>query len=94
MHTVLNILHACSVSHLHLFFPPPTLPPPPSLPPDTVSVTMPEMIAQTNMDAQAIARLREEISKFTVWLSRHSERFFVKNYEQPSVEYKDAARLA
>jgi len=45
-------------------------------------VNMPELIAQTNMDAASVARLKEELGKFTVWLSRNSEKFFVAKYEK------------
>jgi len=50
------------------------------------------MIAQTNMDAQSVARLKEEISKFCTWLSRRSQDFFVAKYEKPSAEYIESAR--
>ncbi|KAJ5605663.1 hypothetical protein N7510_008444 [Penicillium lagena] len=42
--------------------------------------TMPELMAQTNMDLQSTNRLREEISKLAMWLSRHSEKYFSTNY--------------
>ncbi|KAJ5297455.1 hypothetical protein PENANT_c005G08334 [Penicillium antarcticum] len=42
--------------------------------------TMPELIAQTNMDMQATNRLREEISKLAMWLSKHSEKYFTTQY--------------
>lgn len=53
---------------------------------------MPEIIAQTNMDSQSTARLREELSKFCTWLSRNSPKFFCAKYEKPSAEYIEAAR--
>lgn len=43
--------------------------------------TMPELIAQTNMDMQATNRLREEISKLSMWLSKHSEKYFATSYQ-------------
>ncbi|RMZ82479.1 hypothetical protein DV737_g2022, partial [Chaetothyriales sp. CBS 132003] len=55
-------------------------------------VNMPELIAQTNMDAQSVARLKEEISKFCVWLSRNSHKYFAAKYEKPSAEYIEDAR--
>ncbi|KAG9232184.1 MRG-domain-containing protein [Amylocarpus encephaloides] len=55
-------------------------------------VTLPELIAQTNMDAQSVNRLREELSKMTNWLGRNAEKYFVKEYETPSQEYVDKAR--
>ncbi|KAJ5823155.1 Chromo domain/shadow [Penicillium robsamsonii] len=42
--------------------------------------TMPELIAQTNMDMQATNRLREEISKLSMWLSKNSEKYFATSY--------------
>ncbi|OAP59615.1 mortality factor 4-like protein 1 [Fonsecaea erecta] len=50
-------------------------------------VNLPEMIAQTNMDADAVLRLKTELSKFVVWLSRNSEKYFCAKYEKPSAEY-------
>jgi mortality factor 4-like protein 1 len=41
-------------------------------------VSMPELIAQTNMDAQSVARLREELVKMGAWLSRNAGEWFVK----------------
>jgi len=41
---------------------------------------MPELIAQTNMDMQATNRLREEISKLSMWLSKNSEKYFSTSY--------------
>ncbi|RMZ91632.1 hypothetical protein DV736_g1124, partial [Chaetothyriales sp. CBS 134916] len=55
-------------------------------------VNMPELIAQTNMDTQSVARLKEEISKFCVWLSRNSHKYFAAKYEKPSAEYIENAR--
>ncbi|KJZ80241.1 hypothetical protein HIM_00091 [Hirsutella minnesotensis 3608] len=55
-------------------------------------VSLPELLAQTNMDQQSVSRLREEIGKFTVWLSRNCETYFVSEYETPSQEYIDKAR--
>ncbi|PNY26107.1 Chromatin modification-like protein eaf3, partial [Tolypocladium capitatum] len=55
-------------------------------------VSLPDLLAQTNMDQQSVSRLREEIGKFTVWLSRNCETYFVSEYETPSQEYIDKAR--
>jgi mortality factor 4-like protein 1 len=55
-------------------------------------VSLPELLAQTNMDQQSVSRLREEIGKFTVWLGRNCEKYFVNEYETPSQEYVDRAR--
>lgn len=53
---------------------------------------MPELIAQTNMDAQATSRLREELAKFTLWLSKYSEKFFSNKYLTASNEYIERSR--
>ncbi|CAG7920860.1 unnamed protein product [Penicillium olsonii] len=42
--------------------------------------SMPELIAQTNMDMQATNRLREEISKLSMWLSKNSDKYFATTY--------------
>jgi mortality factor 4-like protein 1 len=57
-----------------------------------MTVSLPELLAQTNMDQQSVGRLKEEIGKFTVWLGRNSETYFVSEYETPSQEYIDKAR--
>ncbi|OJJ44045.1 hypothetical protein ASPZODRAFT_135490 [Penicilliopsis zonata CBS 506.65] len=54
--------------------------------------TMPELIAQTNMDLQSTTRLREELSKFTMWLSKNSERYFGDGYVNVSNEYIQRAK--
>lgn len=41
---------------------------------------LPELLAQTNMDLQATQRLREELSKFSLWLSKNSEKYFRTEY--------------
>lgn len=55
---------------------------------------MPELIAQTNMDAQSTTRLREELSKFTLWLSRNSAKYFATRYTNASNEYIEKSRGA
>ncbi|KAJ5160835.1 Chromatin modification-related protein eaf3 [Penicillium canariense] len=50
---------------------------------------LPELLAQTNMDLQATQRLREELSKFSLWLSKNSEKYFRTEYisgEESSLE--------
>ena len=59
---------------------------------DGVLVSMPELIAQTNMDQQAVNRLREELAKLTQWLGKNSGRFFTSEYEAASQDYIDKAR--
>ncbi|KAA8630971.1 hypothetical protein SMACR_06777 [Sordaria macrospora] len=55
-------------------------------------VSLPELVAQTNMDQQSVNRLREELIKFTSWFSRHTTKYFVSEYETPSQEYVEQAR--
>ncbi|KAF3361151.1 Chromatin modification-related protein eaf3 like [Verticillium longisporum] len=55
-------------------------------------VSLPELVAQTTMDQQSVSRLREEISKFTVWLGKNATKYFVSEYETPAQEYIDRAR--
>ncbi|KAL4909059.1 hypothetical protein BDW74DRAFT_145897 [Aspergillus multicolor] len=54
--------------------------------------TMPELIAQTNMDLQSTNRLREELSKFTIWLSKNSDNYFATRYMTASNEYIEKSR--
>jgi mortality factor 4-like protein 1 len=53
---------------------------------------MPELIAQTNMDLQSTNRLREELSKFTLWLSKNSGQYFATRYMTASNEYVEKSR--
>jgi len=55
-------------------------------------VSMPELIAQTNMDQQSVNRLREELIKMTTWLGKNSDRYFTAEYETASQEYIEKAR--
>ncbi|ROW02596.1 hypothetical protein VPNG_07876 [Cytospora leucostoma] len=57
-------------------------------------VSLPELVGQTNMDQQSVSRLREEITKFSNWLSKNSEKYFVRQYEEPGSEYIERARNA
>ncbi|EPE35256.1 Chromo [Glarea lozoyensis ATCC 20868] len=41
-------------------------------------VTLPELIAQTNMDVQSVNRLREELTKMCNWIGRNVEKYFCK----------------
>ena len=56
------------------------------------TVSMPELISQTNMDQQSINRLREELAKLTQWLGKNSARFFTTEYESASQDYLEKAR--
>lgn len=55
-------------------------------------VSLPELIAQTNMDQQSVNRLREELSKFCVWLEKNAGTYFVSQYESPNAEYAEKAK--
>lgn len=57
-------------------------------------VSMPELIAQTNMDNQSINRLREELSSMLNWLSKDTNvnTYFASTYESPGQEYTDKIR--
>jgi mortality factor 4-like protein 1 len=55
---------------------------------------MPELVAQTNMDAQSIHRLRAELSSLNIWLGQNYTKYFVREYETPSQSYIEKAREA
>jgi len=57
-----------------------------------ITVSLPELIAQTNMDQQSVNRLREEITILTNWLTKHAVRYFVPEYETPGADYIDQAK--
>ncbi|KAI0125037.1 MRG-domain-containing protein [Xylariales sp. AK1849] len=54
--------------------------------------SLPELIAQTNMDQQSVNRLREELTKFCTWLERHAGDYFLAEYETPNTEYTEKAK--
>ena len=53
---------------------------------------MPELIAQTNMDQQSTNRLREELSKITMWLAKNSDKYFATRYITATYEYVEKSR--
>ncbi|KAI4130014.1 MAG: hypothetical protein LQ338_001948 [Usnochroma carphineum] len=55
-------------------------------------VNLPEIVAQTNMDAQAVNRLREEMTKFLQWLSKHTRDYFFADYEPAGQDYIEKTR--
>jgi hypothetical protein len=59
---------------------------------DFQEVSLPELIAQTNMDQQSVNRLREELLKMTNWLGKNATTYFVSEYETPSQAYIEKAR--
>lgn len=50
---------------------------------------LPELLAQTNMDIQSTQRMREEVSKLSIWLSRNSEKYFRTEYIAAEDSYED-----
>ncbi|KAK2748857.1 Esa1p-associated factor [Onygenales sp. PD_40] len=54
--------------------------------------SLPELLAQTNLTQQSTNRLREELSKFSMWLSKNSEKMFSTKYKSPGNEYIDKAK--
>lgn len=55
-------------------------------------VSLPEIVAQTNMDAQSVNRLREEMTKFVNWLSKNTRTYFTADYERANQEYIEKTR--
>lgn len=55
-------------------------------------VSLPELVAQTNMDQQSVNKLRMELSLLTNWLSNNSQKFFVSEYISASQDYIEKAR--
>lgn len=43
------------------------------------------------MDNPSVNRLREEIMRFTTWLSQHANEFFVNKYVGATQEYIERA---
>ncbi|KAE8452843.1 hypothetical protein EG329_013115 [Mollisiaceae sp. DMI_Dod_QoI] len=55
-------------------------------------VSLPELLAQTNMDHQSCNRLCEELTKLTIWLGRNAHTYFRSEYETPGPSYIEKAR--
>ena len=55
-------------------------------------MSLPELIAQTNMDEQSVQKLRDEMVKMTAWLGKNAHRFFTAEYEPQSQDYIEKAR--
>ena len=60
----------------------------------TTTVSLPELIAHTNMDHQSVSKLRDEMAKLTQWLGKNSNRFFTAEYETASQEYVEKSKGA
>ena len=54
--------------------------------------TLPELIAQTNMDAQSVKKLKEEVQSLTSWMGKNSTRFITQPYEPATPEYIEAVK--
>lgn len=59
---------------------------------DNLTVSMPDLIAHTNMDSQSVSRLREELAKMTQWLSKRIDKYLSSDYEHAGQEYQDLAK--
>lgn len=55
-------------------------------------VSMPDLIAHTNMDAQAVARLREELFKMTQYLSKNTDKYLSTEYEHAPMDYVESVK--
>lgn len=58
------------------------------------TVNLPEIVAQTNMDAQSINRLREEMTKFLQWLAKNTKTYFLADYEPANQDYIEKTRAS
>ncbi|KAA8901394.1 MRG-domain-containing protein [Sphaerosporella brunnea] len=57
-------------------------------------VSMPELLAHTNMDSQAMAKLRDHIEDFVKFLAKEPNRWIASPYESASPRYIDLSRGA
>ncbi|KAF1809102.1 mortality factor 4-like protein-like protein 1 [Eremomyces bilateralis CBS 781.70] len=57
-------------------------------------VSLPELVAHTNMDQPSVARLREELNKLTMWLGRPEtiQKHFSVAYEPMSIDEVEKIR--
>ena len=55
-------------------------------------VSMPELVAQTNMDQQSVNRLRDELGRLTGWVAKGSSRWFEGGYEEAGNDYVAKAK--
>jgi mortality factor 4-like protein 1 len=55
------------------------------------AVSLPELIAQTNMDQQSASRLREELHNLTMWMSKEKNilRYLSSPYEYQGYDYQE-----
>lgn len=57
-------------------------------------VSMPELLAHTNMDSQAMSKLRDHIEEFVKFLGRNPDEYMSSPYESASPRYIDLSRGA
>ncbi|KAG8626709.1 hypothetical protein KVT40_005654 [Elsinoe batatas] len=55
-------------------------------------VSLPDLIAHTNMDSQAVSRLKEELFKMVSFTSRNIPKYLAEAYEHPGDQYIDSVR--
>ncbi|KYG40336.1 hypothetical protein M433DRAFT_160567 [Acidomyces richmondensis BFW] len=55
-------------------------------------VSMPDLIAHTNMDQPSVSRLREEITKMTQWLAKRVDRYLANEYVHAGTDYLESAK--
>ncbi|CCX11469.1 MRG-domain-containing protein [Pyronema domesticum] len=55
-------------------------------------VSMPELLAHTNMDSQAMGKLRDHIEEFVKFLAKNPEQYIASPYESASPRYIDLSR--
>jgi len=53
---------------------------------------MPDLIAHTNMDAQSVSRLREELTKMTSWMAKRLSTYLSNEYEHAGQEYLESSK--
>jgi MRG len=53
---------------------------------------MPEYIARTDMSAEDVAKVKEEMTLLMQWMARNHQRLFVNELERPTAEYIEASR--
>ena len=59
---------------------------------DFTLVSMPDLIAHTNMDSQSVSRLREELSKMTQWLAKRISKYLSTEYEHAGQDYLESSK--
>lgn len=55
-------------------------------------VSMPELIAQTNMDSQSVGKLKEELGRLTKWLAGNWRKYEARAYVDPGEAYREKAK--